>query len=109
LSAVSFTLKEFSGRVLHDGVELPHRGAITLTELKQLMGDPYWTDEDDEEFLLFYETDRGELQLEFSGKERLTALVMTDEPVMAHESERRAYKVTAPWPPVVPPARSNAG
>jgi hypothetical protein len=56
-------------------------------------------DEDEDEILFFYERAGVELQLEFAGKETLSGVVMTGQPLMADPEQRRAYKVTAPWPP----------
>ncbi len=79
-------------------------GAVTLSRdfseenALCLFGQPYWRDQDQDESILFYELGDRELQLEFGLDRRLKCLVLC-LPILADESQRKAYGVTKPWPP----------
>jgi hypothetical protein len=73
-------------------------------EILTTLGPPYWRDQDDSETILFYELRDSwggltERQLELDGKGALKSLLVCCPPMLAEESQRRAYGVDKPWPP----------
>lgn len=68
-------------------------------EIVGYFGDPYWRDEDEEEILLFYEFGELEWQVELTLQGTLKAVNAVAPPLLADEAQRRAYRVTKPWPP----------
>lgn len=70
-------------------------------EILSLFGEPYWTDLDDDEIILFYEYQEGsiELQFEFLNGQELTYITLIKNGVLSDPTQRKSYGVTKPWPP----------
>ena len=64
-----------------------------------LVGPPYWRDEDADELILFYEFPNLEWQIEFSLDGSFNRVNVTCNPLLADETQRKAYRVDKPWPP----------
>jgi len=94
--AVQF--RRFCGTVLIRGQGLP-LDALTRERILREYGECYWLDCDDDEVILFYEVPGAEWQFEFDSASRIRCITTTCEPILAHEDQRIAYGVTAPWPP----------
>ncbi len=73
------------------------------------LGPYYWRDSDEDESILFYEFTGLEWQVEFGPHLRFNSLIVTSEPLLADEQQRRAYRVTRPWPPVVQAGGRQSG
>ncbi len=69
---------------------------------REIWGDPYWRDVDDQELLLFFEFSGWELQIELALDGTPKALIAQAPPLMADEEQRATYGVTKPWPPPDP-------
>ncbi len=91
----------FHGRFRANGTDLALTTATTPSEIRALFGEPYWTDDDDDETILFYEYEAGaiELQFEFPGKQRLDVITLMRNGVLSKQEQRAAYRLTKPWPP----------
>ncbi len=62
-------------------------------------GPPFWRDEDESEFILFYEFPWIEWQVEFGLDGTFNCILVTCKPMLADEGQRSAYGITRPWPP----------
>lgn len=104
LSSVFLDLENFGGTLLNKGEMAGLSPETTLEEVRELFGEPYWTDQDDEEVLLFYEYEKGstELQFEFPDGRHLGYLTLIHEGVLSKPEQRKSYGVTKPWPPSDP-------
>jgi len=69
------------------------------SDFADVLGDPYWRDEDDEEILLFFEFPKREITVELTLKDVPQVLIVSTQPLMADAEQRALYGVTAPWPP----------
>ena len=69
--------------------------------MQSIFGQPYWVDQDLDEVILFYEYQDGdvELQFEFPGRVHLGFITLSAHGVLSNAEQRKAYKVTKPWPP----------
>ena len=92
----------FNGPSNYRGQKIELRGGMSDVEIRNIFGEPYWQDEDEDEFILFYEFGDIEWEIEISRREGLTALVVLTPPLLQDEEQRKAYRVTKSWPP--PPA-----
>lgn len=72
---------------------------MTETRWTAELGECYWRDEDEDEVILFYEFPYHEWQVEFTRAGALKCIIVTGSPLMADEAQRKAYRVTRPWPP----------
>lgn len=91
-------LTKFPGVFLKNGNTLPLTAGWTEAQVVADFGDYYWRDEDGDEVILFYEDGRIERQFEFvEGK--LVYITISQEPILAGEAQRKAYRCTKPWPP----------
>jgi hypothetical protein len=83
------------------GTALPLSARTTIADIHASFGEPYWTDDDEDEIILFYEYQRGELELqfEFPGKQRLGVITIMANGILSEAEQRAAYRVTKPWPP----------
>ena len=101
LDYVFVTLSEFQGRFLIAGklIELP--GSTSPAQVVDRFGEPYWTDRDDGEPILFYEYQGGgmELQFEFPDGKQLGYITLMRDGVLSKPEQRKSYGVTKPWPP----------
>ena len=70
-------------------------------EIITIFGEPYWTDIDDSEIILFYEYQEGttELQFEFPDGEHLEFITLIKGGILSKQAQRESYGVTKPWPP----------
>jgi hypothetical protein len=70
--------------------------------LVEQFGPPYWRDEDEDEILLFYEFSPNiEWQVELSLDGTMNRIIITNDPGMADEGQRKAFRVTRSWPPAL--------
>ena len=101
LDSIFIVLEPFTGRFLFDGKAMGLKAATTVTEIEQQLGEPYWTDRDDGEIILFYEFASGtlEIQFEFWENKGLACILITRNGVLSTEEQRKSYGVTMPWPP----------
>ena len=101
LDCVLITLAHFSGSFARNGSGISISTQTTPEEIISQFGDPYWRDTDDDETILFYEYQKGrvELQFEFSDKRHLSAITLSRDGVLSEADQRKAYRVTKNWPP----------
>jgi hypothetical protein len=66
-----------------------------------IFGEPYWTDTDNSEIILFYEFQESttELQFEFPDGEHLEFITLMKGGILSKQEQRESYGVTKPWPP----------
>lgn len=81
-----------------------HYGNQTLTSTKKeaivaLLGEPYGSDRDEDEEILFYDTPTVEWQFEFDLTGNLKQLILNNDPILKDEMQRESYGITKPWPP----------
>jgi hypothetical protein len=96
------TIKSFKGAYSYKGKRLMLDATTTPEKVQQLIGTPYWIDRSDGEIIMFYEFNRGtiELQFEFPDQKSLGYITLTRNGVLSDPKERQdCYRVTAPWPP----------
>ena len=99
LDHVYITLNEFCGRINYTGtVSLSN---ATVDKVLNIFGEPYWTDKDEDETILFYEFNSGtiEVQFEFDSNDELLYILIANEGVLFQEDQRESYGVDKPWPP----------
>lgn len=99
----------FAGELSYQGTRLPVPDPATSDkdQLIRILGQPYWTDRDEEEEILFYERETWEWQFELTLAGQLKSLLLLADPLLADAEQRQNFGITAPWPP--PPTRiSNA-
>ena len=95
--------KTYAGRVTSRSADL--LGPETNeAEILSALGEPYWTDRDGSETILFYEIQDAwgrltERQVELDERGRLKALLVLSEPLLADAAQRAAYGVDRAWPP----------
>ena len=94
------TLATFTGEFKKNGVAVSVSTASTPEEIVSQFGEPYWTDFDSKEKILFYEYQGGEveLQFEFPGP-TLGFVTLMRNGVLSQANDRKSYGVTKPWPP----------
>ncbi|MEN8772978.1 MAG: hypothetical protein ABF382_05465 [Akkermansiaceae bacterium] len=95
------TLENFNGLFLFEDQSTSISSATSKEEIISIFGEPYWTDLDDGEIILFYEYQEGtiELQFEFPTGEQLEFITLTKDGVLSKQEQRESYGVTRPWPP----------
>ena len=91
----------FKSRCTYRSQTVELRLGMTEAEIKTVFGEPYWSDKDEDEILLFYEFRDIEWQVEIDACSGLTAIVVLTPPLLAEEADRNSYKVTKPWPPQI--------
>lgn len=89
----------FAGRCVHHGRVLMLNDETDEGEILSLWGKPYWRDESEDGFLLFYEHDDVEWQVELSTEGQLNMIAVQSPPLLADPQQRQAYRVTNTWPP----------
>jgi hypothetical protein len=89
----------FQGVVQYRRTPVPLDSSVNEETIRNLLGEPYWRDQDEEETILFYEPAGGEWQIEFESDDRLKCLRIVNPPMMSDAQQRTAYGVTKPWPP----------
>ena len=101
LNSAFVTLAHFQGVFLIKDQMTPLTAQTTREEILNPFGDPYWTDLDDEEVILFYEYREGtlELQFEFSDGSHLDFITLMQNGILSKSEQRESYGVTNPWPP----------
>ena len=101
LDSVFVTLKSFSGKFTKSGNAIDLNAKTTEAQILALFGEPYWTDRSDSEVIMFYEYQRGtiELQFEFTDGRALSFITLCQNGVLSTEEQRKNYKVKNPWPP----------
>lgn len=90
--------KAFNGNFIYNDEEILLNNKTTQTDILNLFGEPYWKDTDDYETILFYEFKDIEWEIELSLDHKLKAILIVSPPLLSDESQRKAYKVTKPWP-----------
>ena len=95
------TLTNFEGLILKNGEKISVSTNTTPEQIIALFGEPYWTDVDDDESILFYEYQSGkvEVQFEFPAKRQLGFITMSRDGVLSDAKQRNSYRVTKEWPP----------
>ena len=88
----------YAGRILWNQQDL---NATELQEqsLEETFGQSYWTDQDDDESIAFYEFPEYEMQIELDLTGTIKVIRLTSDPLMADEKQRESYNVDKPWPP----------
>ena len=101
LNSTFLTLNNFTGTFLIQDQIHPLSTLTTKDEIITLFGEPYWTDLDDDEIILFYEYRAGtiELQFEFPDGQNLAFITLMQNGVLSDSEQRQSYGVTKPWPP----------
>ncbi len=101
LISAFITLDNFTGSFSKNGSMISISTETTPDEIISQFGPPYWTDNTDEETILFYEFQKGriELQFEFPDKRRLGFVTLSREGVLSKSDQRKAYGVSKEWPP----------
>ncbi|MDG2400180.1 MAG: hypothetical protein P8M04_06380 [Akkermansiaceae bacterium] len=101
LNHAFFTLKIFKGIFLVEDKSLLLSNTTNRKEIITIFGEPYWTDIDDSEIILFYEYQEGttELQFEFPDGEHLEFITLIKGGILSKQAQRESYGVTKPWPP----------
>ncbi len=91
----------FKGSFTRSGEPIKIGKDTTESDIVKAFGEPYWIDRSDGEVILFYEYQRGtiELQFEFSDGKALSAITLSINGVLSEADQRKAYGVTKPWPP----------
>lgn len=100
LEFIFLTIDTYTTPIVHKGLPIILTPNITISEFTEKFGKPYFTDQDPQDTILFYEPLPGliEIQAEFiEGK--LAFLLVTSEVLMAVEEQRKAIGVDKPWPP----------
>ena len=95
---ISINFHEFCGQIKHNGTKSLAGKAVN--EIINEFGKPYWTDQD-EEVILFYEYDNGdiEVQFEFDTDGKLIHMLIAKDGVLSKDEQRKAYGVDKAWPP----------
>lgn len=88
--------QSFQGCVIGNGhtVDL---STLTLDKCEQELGEYFWLDQDEEESIVFYEFPGLEWELEFDATGFLNRLILTNDPLLADEKQRKAYNISKPW------------
>ena len=96
-----FTVKDFKGTFLVKDKSLLLSSTTDREEIISIFGEPYWTDFDDSEIILFYEFQESatELQFEFPDGKHLEFITLMKDGVLSKQEQRESYGVTKPWPP----------
>jgi len=90
----------FEGRITYHGKTIRLDSRTTERDFRDLFGEPYWRDQDEEEIILFYEFQRDiEWQVEFTVESNLKAIRVVWPALMADAEQREIYGVNIPWPP----------
>ncbi len=97
--AAGYAPENFPGTFAREGQGVELTEAAREEKIRDLLGEPYWIDRDEDEAIFFYESPGVERQVEFTPAGNLKALIVTCRPLLSGEEERRAYGVTRPWPP----------
>lgn len=63
------------------------------------MGEPYWIDRDEYEFIFFFEFPNHEIHVEQSLAGVNQRILVTRQPLMADAEQRKANGVDKAWPP----------
>lgn len=84
--------KPYAGEIKVDGVSISSQ-AIMIA-----LGEPYWSDTDEDETLQFFEFGSHEIVCEVALDGRLKRLNLTNDPLMEDPQQRASYGVTKPWP-----------
>lgn len=100
LDYVFVTCRDYPGHFSRGGVTLPMNATTSEAKILELFGEPFWTDRSDGEVILFYEYERGtvELQFEFTDGRKLSFITLARHGVLSSAEQRKAYGVTKPWP-----------
>ena len=95
------TLAQSGAHFFRLGSPLPLTTRTTVAEVQSVFGQPYWVDQDPDEVILFYEYQDGdvELQFEFPGRVYLGFITLAAHGILSNPEQRKAYRVTKPWPP----------
>jgi hypothetical protein len=88
----------FSGIIRAMGRDWHPHELARERDFREIWGEPYWQDVDDQEILLFFEFGQREIQVELTLAGRSKALIV-GEPLLADPDQRAAYGVTNSWPP----------
>ncbi|MDH3456907.1 MAG: hypothetical protein OER90_08700 [Gemmatimonadota bacterium] len=91
-------ISAFRGVIRAGGRDWHPRELAREADFRELWGEPYWRDVDDQEILLFFELRDREIQVELTLAGMPKALII-GKPLLADPDQRTAYGVTKPWPP----------
>ena len=96
-----FTIKDFKGIFLVKGKSLLLSSRTTREVVISIFGEPYWTDTDNSEIILFYEFQESTtaLQFEFPDGGHLGFITLMKGGILSKQEQRESYGVTKPWPP----------
>ncbi len=96
-----FDLGSFKGAFTLSGEPLGIGSYTTEDDILKTFGEPYWVDHSDGEVIMFYEYRGGtvELQFEFTDGKTLGCITLSRNGVLSEADQRKAYRVTKPWPP----------
>lgn len=85
--------RPYSGKLLWRGAPIDVK-QLSQAALPDLMGEWYWLDTDEVESIAFYEYPHYEIQIELTLDGRPKWIIVTDDPLMASEEQRKSYGVT---------------
>lgn len=94
------TLRDFKGTFVVEGNPLNLDTTTSPDDIREQFGDPYWTDQEDGEVILFYEYHGGdiEVQYEFPDGVQLGYITVAQAGVLSDPEQRKSYGVDKPWP-----------
>lgn len=101
LDSIVLDMEKSNAKFFKSGVPISLTNRSTIANIKSIFGSPYWVDEDFGEVILFYEFEKGqiELQFEFPKKKPLSYITFMCDGILSKEEQRKSYGVTKPWPP----------
>jgi hypothetical protein len=91
---------QYPGVFQYRGKTIQLDSSVSEESVRQLLEEPYWRDQDDEETILFYEPAGCEWQIEFASDGGLKCFGIVSPPLLADIEQRTSYDVTKPWPPI---------
>lgn len=101
LCSIGVDVGEYDGVFTRSGNSVDLNGGTSPSDVKAILGEPFWEDADEDELILFYEFERGhvEIQFEFPDAAGLGYLTLAKPGLMSNAEQRNAYGVDKPWPP----------
>lgn len=98
---IFITMAKSNAKFYKSGTPIQILNPTTIADIKSIFGSPCWVDDDEGDVILFYEYDKGnvELQFEFPKNMPLSHITLMQNGVLSTEVQRKSYGVTIPWPP----------